>query len=162
MDRLLCIQQPFEAEFWSTPQQEEDALSRLDRHARIYHGVPNQYENNNMKFHYALMIHTEEVAPVIYEDEKRIASPQRWPVLGFCSFLGVPLGAIVGFAAGMNSADLRVGLAIGVLSSAVIGMIVIVGSRVRQERWPWLGIVGALVSAAPLAWLIVAVVMAQR
>jgi len=37
-----------------------------------------------------------------------------------------------------------------VLAAAVIGLMATVGARVRQERWPWLGIVGAVVSAAPL------------
>ena len=46
--------------------------------------------------------------------------------------------------------------AIGVLGAAAIGLIATVGSRVRQERWPWLGVAGAVLSAAPLALFIVA------
>lgn len=86
----------------------------------------------------------------------------RWPILGLCSFLGLPLGALAGYAAALaaNSAATGVagtaGVAIGVLASAVTGMMATVGSRVRGERWAWLGIVGALVSAAPLALFIVA------
>jgi hypothetical protein len=32
-------------------------------------------------------------------------------------------------------------------------------SRVRQERWPWLGIVGAVVSTAPLALFLVSMLL---
>lgn len=86
----------------------------------------------------------------------RPARTARAPWLGLASFLGLPLGGAAGYAAAhLGSAaatgEGTTGAAIGVLAAAVIGLMATVGARVRQERWPWLGIVGAVVSAAPLA-----------
>jgi hypothetical protein len=71
------------------------------------------------------------------------------------SFLGLPLGGAAGYVAAHRGSaaatgEGTTGAAIGVLAAAVIGLMATVGARVRQERWPWLGIVGAVVSAAPL------------
>ncbi|WP_422508660.1 hypothetical protein [Stenotrophomonas sp. GZD-301] len=90
----------------------------------------------------------------------RPARTARAPWLGLASFLGLPLGGAAGYAAAhLGSAAATgggtTGAAIGVLAAAVIGLMATVGARVRQERWPWLGIVGAVVSAAPLAVFIV-------
>ncbi|MGE8208232.1 MAG: hypothetical protein ACN6RH_01855 [Stenotrophomonas rhizophila] len=49
--------------------------------------------------------------------------------------------------------------AIGVLTAAGVGMVASIASRERQERWPWLGITGALVSKAPLLLFIVAFIV---
>lgn len=74
---------------------------------------------------------------------------------------GVPsgLGLVVGWAAGTLAAQAAVaaggngiaaGLGVGVLGSALVGCGLAVASRVRGERWPWIGIVGAVLSALPL------------
>jgi hypothetical protein len=42
------------------------------------------------------------------------------------------------------------GVAVGVLASSVLGLLLTIGSRVRRERWPWTGMVGAAISALPL------------
>ncbi|QHB73704.1 hypothetical protein GQ674_00675 [Stenotrophomonas sp. 364] len=49
--------------------------------------------------------------------------------------------------------------AIGVLAAAGVGMVASIASRERQERWPWLGVSGALVSKAPLLLFIVAFIV---
>jgi hypothetical protein len=38
-------------------------------------------------------------------------------------------------------------------------MVASIASRERQERWPWLGVTGALVSKAPLLLFIVAFIV---
>lgn len=69
------------------------------------------------------------------------------------------LGLVVGWAAGTLAAQAAVaaggngiaaGLGVGVLGSALVGCGLAVASRVRGERWPWIGIVGAVLSALPL------------
>nr|WP_229295610.1 hypothetical protein [Stenotrophomonas maltophilia] len=42
------------------------------------------------------------------------------------------------------------GLGVGVLGAALVGCGLAVASRVRGERWPWIGIGGAVLSALPL------------
>nr|WP_228756427.1 hypothetical protein [Stenotrophomonas maltophilia] len=42
------------------------------------------------------------------------------------------------------------GLGVGVLGAALVGGGLAVASRVRGERWPWIGIGGAVLSALPL------------
>ena len=84
--------------------------------------------------------------------------------MGVCSFLGLPLGAAAYWladmggqgAAGVGSSIMA---AIGVLAAAGVGMVASIASRVRQERWPWLGIVGAVVSTAPLALFLVSMLL---
>jgi len=84
--------------------------------------------------------------------------------MGVCSFLGLPLGAAAYWladmgghgAAGVGSSIMA---AIGVLAAAGGGMVASIASRERQERWPWLGVTGALVSKAPLLLFIVAFIV---
>jgi hypothetical protein len=84
--------------------------------------------------------------------------------MGVCSFLGLPLGAAAYWladvggqgAAGVGSSIMA---AIGVLAAAGAGMVASIASRERQERWPWLGVTGALVSKAPLLLFIVAFIV---
>lgn len=85
---------------------------------------------------------------------------QRLPLLGLVSFLGLPIGAFAAHIAtaanhGVTAGASTTGVSIGVLASAAVGLIATVGSRVRQERWPWLGIIGAVLSAAPLVLFLV-------
>lgn len=87
-------------------------------------------------------------------------SVQRLPLLGLASFLGLPVGAAAAHIAtaanhGVTAGASTTGVSIGVLASAAVGLIATVGSRVRQERWPWLGIIGAVLSAAPLVLFLV-------
>lgn len=87
-------------------------------------------------------------------------SAQRLPLLGLVSFLGPPIGAFAAHIAtaanhGVTAGASTTGVSIGVLASAAVGLIATVGSRVRQERWPWLSIVGAVLSAAPLVLFLV-------
>lgn len=98
--------------------------------------------------------HTDTASP------PRPATVLCGPWLGLSSFLGLPLGGLAGYLIRLATDSSTVGVgttgatAIGVLAAAVIGLIATVGSRVRQERWPWLGVVGAVLSAAPLAMFI--------
>lgn len=84
--------------------------------------------------------------------------------MGVCSFLGLPLGAAAYWladvggqgATGVGSSTMA---ATGVLAAAGVGMVASIASRERQERWPWLGITGALVSKAPLLLFIVSLIV---
>jgi len=52
---------PFEAEFWKVPQYEADTHQRLSKISGFITAYPinwTKYEDNNMKFHHALMTHT--------------------------------------------------------------------------------------------------------
>lgn len=89
----------------------------------------------------------------------RVDSPgagQRWPLLGTASWLVAPAILAAAYAAAQASPEmgpLLVGsaaVAVGVLASSVLGLLLTIGSRVRRERWPWVGIVGAVISALPL------------
>lgn len=88
--------------------------------------------------------------------EHRATAFQRWPLLGALSWLVAPLVLTGGHAAAQASAEVgrfltgSAGVAVGVLASCVLGLLCTIGSRVRRERWPWLGIVGAVISALPL------------
>ena len=73
---------PFEAEFWKAPQYEVDALSRLNQICGFITAYPirwTEHEDNNMKFHHALMTQTTPVEPATSESldtlqtEKQIA-----------------------------------------------------------------------------------------
>ncbi len=106
-----------------------------------------------------MRVHEEKIPPV------RSSAPverraQRLPLLGLVSFLGLPIGAFAAHIAtaanhGVTAGASTTGVSIGVLASAAVGLIATVGARVRQERWPWLGIVGAVLSAAPLVLFLV-------
>ncbi len=80
--------------------------------------------------------------------------------MGVCSFLGLPLGAAAYWladAGGQGATGVASAMAaIGVLAAAGVGMVASIAARERQERWPWLGITGALVSKAPLLLFLVA------
>lgn len=81
---------------------------------------------------------------------------QRWPLLGACSWLVAPALLAVAYATSEASPDVgrllvgNAGVSVGVLASSVLGLLLTMGSRVRRERWPWVGIVGAIISALPL------------
>lgn len=73
---------PFEPEFWKAPQYEVDALARLNQICGFITAYPirwTEHEDNNMKFHHALMTQTTPVAPATSESldtlqtEKQIA-----------------------------------------------------------------------------------------
>ena len=72
----------------------------------------------------------------------RATTVQRWPWLGVCSFLGLPLGGLAGYLVRLATDSPTVGVGtsgatvIGALGAAAIGLIATVGSRVRQERCP--------------------------
>ncbi|HAI47660.1 hypothetical protein D3C87_355480 [compost metagenome] len=92
------------------------------------------------------------------------ANVQRAPWLGLVSFAALPVGAAMGYAAqwanhGVTAGASTTGVSIGVLASAVVGLLAALGSRVRQERWAWLGIVGTLLGAVPLAVFIVSMLL---
>jgi len=74
---------PFEPEFWKAPQYDADALSRLNQICGFITAYPlnwTKYEDNNMKFHHALMTQTIPAEPAtsesldIQQTEKQIAS----------------------------------------------------------------------------------------
>lgn len=77
------------------------------------------------------------------------------PWCGVASWLGM----VVGWGAGTMAAQaavtaggngLAAGMGVAVLGAALVGAGFAVASRVRGERWPWIGIAGAVVSALPL------------
>ncbi|WP_300729940.1 phospholipase D-like domain-containing protein, partial [Pseudomonas sp.] len=74
---------PFEAEFWRTPQYEAIALQRLNQISGFITAYPirwTEVEDNNMKFHHALMTQATPAEPAISESlsapqtEKQIAA----------------------------------------------------------------------------------------
>ncbi|MEG2803057.1 hypothetical protein [Stenotrophomonas sp.] len=88
----------------------------------------------------------------------------RAPLLGMLSLFALPLGAAAGYAAqwanhGVAAGASTTGVSIGVLAAAVVGLLAALGSRVRQERWPWLGVLGTVIGAAPLALFIVSMLL---
>lgn len=84
------------------------------------------------------------------------AAGRRWPLLGACSWLVAPVILTAAYAVAQASPEMgrmlvgSAGVAVGVLASSVLGLLLTIGSRVRRERWPWVGIVGAIISALPL------------
>jgi len=85
------------------------------------------------------------------------ASKPRWPLLGALSWLVAPGVLAAASAAAQASPEIsrmlvgNAGVAVGVLACSVFGLLLAMGSRVRGERWPWVGMVGAMISALPLA-----------
>ncbi|MFI8719379.1 hypothetical protein ACIGHF_16055 [Stenotrophomonas sp. NPDC077464] len=83
------------------------------------------------------------------------ASNVRWPLLGALSWLVAPAVVSAAYAAQVLPGSGRflvgnAGVAVGVLACALLGVLCAIGSRVRRERWPWLGAAGAVISALPL------------
>ncbi|BBO50074.1 hypothetical protein [Stenotrophomonas maltophilia] len=74
------------------------------------------------------------------------------PWCGVASWLGIVVGWGAGTLAAQAAGDnnLAAGLGVGVLGAALVGGGLAVASRVRGERWPWIGIGGAVLSALPL------------
>lgn len=80
---------PFESEFWNAPQYEAGSLLRLNQVCGFITAYPinwTKYEDNNMKFHHALMTHTIPREPAsiepmdIHRPEKQVASfPKNTP-----------------------------------------------------------------------------------
>lgn len=81
---------------------------------------------------------------------------QRWPLLGACSWLVAPVLLATAYAMAQASPAVgrllvgNAGVSVGVLASSVLGLLLTIGSRVRGERWPWVGVAGAIISALPL------------
>lgn len=80
----------------------------------------------------------------------------RAPLLGIGSFLVAPAMFALAYAVGQASPEVgrwllgNAGISLGVLGASIVGVIVGLGSRVRGERWPWLGTAGAVFSSLPL------------
>ncbi|WP_312318751.1 hypothetical protein [Stenotrophomonas sp.] len=80
----------------------------------------------------------------------------RAPLLGIGSFLVAPVMFALAYAVGQASPEVgrwllgNAGISLGVLGASIVGVIVGLGSRVRGERWPWLGTAGAVFSSLPL------------
>jgi hypothetical protein len=75
------------------------------------------------------------------------------PWCGVASWLGIAAGARARGCAGGGGRRRQWhgrGLGVGVLGAALVGGGLAVASRVRGERWPWIGIGGAVLSALPL------------
>lgn len=74
------------------------------------------------------------------------------PWCGLASWLGVLAGWGAGWLAALafGGSAPSAGLGVAVLASVLAGGGLAVGARVRGERYPWLGIGGAVVSALPL------------
>jgi len=81
---------------------------------------------------------------------------QRWPLLGALSWLVAPVLLTGAYGTAQASPEVgrflmgSAGVAVGVLASCVLGLLCTIGARVRRERWPWVGVVGAVISALPL------------
>ncbi|HDS1223204.1 hypothetical protein B9Y76_01650 [Stenotrophomonas maltophilia] len=77
------------------------------------------------------------------------------PWCGVASWLGIAVGWSAGTLAAQAAVvaggnGMAAGLGVGVLGAALVGCGLAVASRVRGERWPWIGIGGAVLSALPL------------
>lgn len=85
----------------------------------------------------------------------------RAPVLGVGSFLVAPVMFGLAYAVGTAVPEVgqwllsNAGISLGVLGASILGVIVGIGSRVRGERWPWLGTAGAMFSSLPLGLFLV-------
>lgn len=77
------------------------------------------------------------------------------PWCGVASWLGIAVGWGAGTVAAQGAVaaggnGMAAGLGVGVLGAALVGGGLAVAARVRGERWPWIGISGAVLSALPL------------
>ena len=80
---------PFETIFWSSPQQVDDATSRLDEIRAFITAYPVYWtygENNNIRFHNSLMTHTDktmhdkdEPEKILLEDKQLASTPTKKP-----------------------------------------------------------------------------------
>jgi len=82
LDKAKKDLMPFESAFWNIPQYEAGSLLRLNQVCGFITAYPinwTKFENNNMKFHHALMTHTmpaerTSIEPEdIYQPEKQVA-----------------------------------------------------------------------------------------
>ncbi|MBD8635843.1 hypothetical protein [Stenotrophomonas sp. CFBP 13725] len=81
------------------------------------------------------------------------------PWMGLCSCLGLLVGVLVEHAARLVGATGNSPMAVGVLAAAMCGFGLMLASRVREERWPWLGLAGAALSSAPLLLFLASMLM---
>jgi len=51
------------------------------------------------------------------------------------------------------------GISLAVLGASIVGVIVGLASRVRGERWPWLGTAGAVFSSLPLGLFLLGMIL---
>lgn len=74
------------------------------------------------------------------------------PWCGLASWLGLLAGWGAGGLAALafGGSAPAAGVSVGVLASAVVGLGLAVAARAREERYAWLGIGGAVLSALPL------------
>lgn len=83
-------------------------------------------------------------------NSNRTARRTAAPWLGACSLFGLAVGVAVEMGVRGLGGAASSALALGVLASAMVGFLAMLGARVREERWPWLGLCGAVLSALPL------------
>lgn len=89
----------------------------------------------------------------------------RAPLLGVGSFLVAPAMFALAYAVGLASPEVgqwllsNAGISLGVLGASILGVIVGLGSRVRGERWPWLGTAGAVFSSLPLGLFLLGMIL---
>ncbi len=77
-------------------------------------------------------------------------SQSRAPLCGGASWLGLPVGyGVHGWITLMGDGR-ALGVGMGCLAGAVVGLGLAVAARARDERHAWLGIGGAVASALPL------------
>ncbi len=77
-------------------------------------------------------------------------SQSRAPLCGGASWLGLPVGyGVHGWITLMGDGR-ALGVGMGCLAGAVVGLGLAVAARARDERYAWLGIGGAVASALPL------------
>ncbi len=77
-------------------------------------------------------------------------SQSRAPLCGGASWLGLPVGyGVHGWITLMDDGR-ALGVGMGCLAAAVVGLGLAVAARARDERCAWLGIGGAVASALPL------------
>jgi hypothetical protein len=102
--------------------------------------------------------------PVTPSSSSVTAPNTRAPVLGMGSFLVAPLMFGLAYAVGTAVPEIgqwllgNAGISLGVLGASILGVIVGIGSRVRGERWPWLGTAGAIFSSLPLGLFLVGMI----
>ncbi|KAB7772550.1 hypothetical protein [Xanthomonas maliensis] len=79
--------------------------------------------------------------------------PQRAPLFGGLSFLAIPAGLVVGVIVGTNTSGMAAavaGLLVGAVAAAGIGVLCLVLSRLNNERYAPLAVIGAAIGVLPL------------